>query len=250
MLTNLAEAAQRNADHGAEDVRLFEAGPVYPGDKPEDQRMTVAAVVKTAKARDWRGQPAAYDAFSAKADLFAVLTALDQGPDRFQIGAPEGPHWHPGRSGTLRLGPKQIVASFGELHPAFLKALRAEGPIVALEIALDALPAAKAKTGKTRPVLDKADQTPVRRDFAFVVDEKVPAGDITRMAMKADPKLVTAARVFDVYRGPNVGEGKKSIAIEVTLQPRGQAMTDEQIEAVASAIVKSVSKATGAVLRG
>ncbi|HEY7800515.1 MAG TPA: phenylalanine--tRNA ligase subunit beta, partial [Hyphomonadaceae bacterium] len=250
MLANLAEAAQRNADHGAEDVRLFEAGPVYLGDKPADQRMTVAAVVKASKGRDWRGASLAYDAFSAKADLFAVLTALDQGPDRFQIGAPEGPHWHPGRSGTLRLGPKQIVATFGELHPAFLKALRAEGPIVALEIALDALPAAKAKTGKTRPVLDKADQTPVRRDFAFVVDEKVPAGDITRMAMKADPKLVAAARVFDVFRGSGIGEGKKSIAIEVTLQPRGQAMTDEQIEAVAQAIVKSVAKATGAVLRG
>jgi phenylalanyl-tRNA synthetase beta chain len=250
MLANLAEAAQRNADHGAQDVRLFEAGPVYPGDKPADQRMQVAAVVKAARARDWRGTPPAYDAYAAKADLFAVLTALDQGPDRFQIGAPEGPHWHPGRAGTLRLGPKQIVASFGELHPAFLKALRAEGPIVALEIALDALPAAKAKAGKTRPVLDKADQTPVRRDFAFVVEEKVPAGDITRMAMKADPKLVTAARVFDVFRGPSIGEGKKSIAIEVTLQPRGQAMTDEQIEAVAQSIVKSVGKATGAVLRG
>src|SRR5262249_51174230 len=95
MLANLAEAAQRHADHGAQDVRLFEAGPVYPGDQPNDQRMQVAAVVKAAKARDWRGQPAAYDAYAAKADLFAVLTALDQGPDRFQIGAPEGPHWHP-----------------------------------------------------------------------------------------------------------------------------------------------------------
>jgi phenylalanyl-tRNA synthetase beta chain len=250
MLANLAEAAQRNADHGADDVRLFEAGPVYPGDKPEDQRIQVAAVVKAAKARAWQGAPASYDAFAAKADLFAMLTALDQSPDRFQVGPPDGPHWHPGRAGTLRLGPKQIVASFGELHPAFLKALRAEGPILAVELVLDALPSPKAKTGKTKPVFEKADQTPVKRDFAFVVDEKVPAGDITRMAMKADPKLVTAARVFDVYRDANIGEGKKSIAIEVTLQPRGQAMTDEQIEAVASAIVKSVSKATGAVLRG
>jgi phenylalanyl-tRNA synthetase beta chain len=250
MLANLAEAAQRNADHGADDVRLFEAGPVYPGDKPDDQRMQVAAVVKTAKARAWQGAIAPYDAFAAKADLFAVLTALDQPPDRFQVGPPDGPHWHPGRAGTLRLGPKQIVASFGELHPAFLKALRAEGPILAVELVLDALPSPKAKTGKTKPVFEKADQTPVKRDFAFVVDEKVPAGDVTRMAMKADPKLITAARVFDVYRGANIGEGKKSIAIEVTLQPRGQAMTDEQIEAVASAIVKSVSKATGAVLRG
>ena len=122
--------------------------------------------------------------------------------------------------------------------------------MLAIELALDALPAAKAKPTKTRPVLDKADQTPVKRDFAFVVEEKVPAADITRMAMKADPKLITAARVFDVYRGASIGEGKKSVAIEVTLQPRGAAMTDEQIEAVAQSIVKSIAKATGAALRG
>ncbi|RYZ13964.1 MAG: phenylalanine--tRNA ligase subunit beta [Alphaproteobacteria bacterium] len=250
MLANLAEAAQRNADHGASDVRLFEAGPVYPGDRPDDQRMHVAAVVKAAKGRDWQGASAPYNAFSAKAELFAVLQALDQSPDKFQVGAPEGAHWHPGRAGTLRLGPKQIVASFGELHPAFLKALRVDGPVLAIELALDALPVAKAKSGKTRPVLDKADQTPVTRDFAFVVEEKVPAGDITRLALKADPKLITAARVFDVYRGASIGEGKKSVAVEVTLQPRGAALTDEQIEAVSSSIVKSVAKGTGATLRG
>jgi phenylalanyl-tRNA synthetase beta chain len=250
MLANLAQGAQRNADHGADDVRLFEAGPVYPGDKPTDQRLHVAAVVKAAKARDWQGQPAPYNAFSAKADLFAMLGALDQNPDKFQIGAPEGASWHPGRSATLRLGPKQIVATFGELHPGFLKALGVDGPVVAIELALDALPVAKAKPTKTRPALDKADQTPVRRDFAFVVDEKVPAGDIARLALKGDPKLVTAARIFDVYRGASIGDGKKSVAVEVTLQPRGSAMTDEQIEAVAQAIVKSVAKGTGAVLRG
>ncbi len=212
--------------------------------------MMVAAVMKAAKARDWQGSPAPYNAFSAKADLFAILAALDQSPDKFQVGAPEGAHWHPGRAGTLRLGPKQVVASFGELHPAFLKALRVEGPVLAIELALDALPAAKAKPTKTRAVLDKADQTPVRRDFAFVVEEKVPSADITRMAMKADPTLITAARVFDVYRGASIGEGKKSVAIEITLQPRGAAMTDEQIEAASQSIVKSVAKATGATLRG
>ena len=250
MLANLAQGAQRNADHGADDVRLFEAGPVYPGDKPTDQRMHVAAVVKAAKARDWQGAPAPYNAYSAKADLFALLAALDQSPDKFQIGAPEGPHWHPGRAGTLRLGPKQIIATFGELHPGFLKQLRVDGPVLAIELALDALPTPKAKSSKTRPVLDKADQTPVKRDFAFVVDEKIPAGDLTRLALKADPKLVSHARVFDVYRGASIGEGKKSVAIEVTLQPRGQAMTDDQIEAIAQAIVKSVAKGTGATLRG
>lgn len=250
MLANLAQAAQRNADHGADDVRLFEAGPVYPGDKPADQRMHVAAVVKAAKARDWQGQPPPYNAFSAKADLFALLAALDQAPDKFQIGPVDAPYWHPGRAGTLRLGPKQIVATFGELHPAFLKQLRVDGPVIAIELTLDALPAAKAKPTKTRPVLDKADQTPVRRDFAFVVEDKVPASDITRAALKADPKLITTAGIFDVYRGASIGEGKKSVAIEVTLQPRGQAMKDEEIEAISQSIIKAVAKATGATLRG
>lgn len=250
MLANLAEAAQRNADHGADDVRLFEAGPVYPGDKPADQRMQVAAVVKAAKGRDWQGTPGPYNAFSAKADLFAILAALDQSPEKFQIGAAEGAYWHPGRAGTLRLGPKQVIASFGELHPAFLKALRVDGPVLAIELSLDVLPTPKAKPTKTRSVLDKADQTPVKRDFAFVVDEKVAAGDIARLALKSDPKLVAAARVFDVYRGASIGEGKKSVAIEVTLQPRGAAMTDEQIEALAQTIVKAVAKGTGGALRG
>ncbi len=250
MLANLAEGAQRNADHGAEDVRLFEAGPVYPGDQPNDQRAVLAAVVRQPKGRAWQGAPPQYDSYAAKADLFALLAALDQAPEKFQVGAPEGPHWHPGRAGTLRLGPKTIVATFGELHPAFLKALRCDGPMLAFELMLDALPVTKAKTGKTKPVLDKADQTPIRRDFAFVVEEKVPAGDIVRMAMKADPKMVTAARVFDVYRGAAIGEGKKSVAVEVTIQPRGEALKDEQIEAIARTIVANVSKATGATLRG
>lgn len=250
MLANLAEAAQRNADHGADDVRLFEAGPLFAGDQPDDQRMAIAAVVRPSRTRDWQGAPQLYNAFSAKADLFALLQAMDNSPDRFQIGQPEGPHWHPGRAATLRLGPRQIVGAFGELHPAFLRALAVEGPVLAIELNLDALPATKTKGGKTRAILHKADQTPVRRDFAFIVEEAIPAADIIRMTLKADPKLITSARVFDVYRGPGIGDGRKSVAVEVTIQPHGSAMTDEQIEAVGQAVIRSVSKATGATLRG
>lgn len=250
MLANLARGAQRNADHGAEDVRLFEAGPVYPGDQPGDQRMQVAAVVKAARMRDWQGAPAPYNAFSAKADLYALLAALEQNPDKFQIGAPDAPYWHPGRAGALRLGPRQAVAAFGELHPAFLKQLRVDGPVIAIELTLDALPLAKPKPTKTRPVLARADQTPIRRDFAFVVEERIPAGDIVRAALKADSRLIAAARVFDVYRGAAIGEGRKSVAIEVTLQPRGRAMTDDEIETVCQSIVRAVAKAAGASLRG
>jgi len=250
MLANLAEAAQRNADHGAEDVRLFEAGPVYPGDQPGDQKTQIAAVVRAPRARHWQGAPPAYDAFAAKADLFAILAALDQPGERLQVGPAEGLQWHPGRSGTLRLGPKLVVATFGELHPAFLKALRVDGPVIGLELQLEALPAARAKAAKTRPVLDKADLTPIRRDFAFVVEEKVVAGDIVKAALKADPKLIVSARAFDVYRGPGVGDGRKSVAIEITIQPRGAALKDEQIEAVAKSVIASVARAAGGVLRG
>lgn len=250
MLANLAEAAQRNADHGAEEVRLFEAGPVYVSDKLEDQMMEVCALVRPKPARHWQGAQPAYDAFGAKADLFALLEALDQPADRFQIGPADGPAWHPGRAGTLRLGPKAVVARFGELHPGFLKALKVDGPMAALELRLSALPAPKAKASKARPPLDKADLTPIRRDFAFVVAEKIAAQDVVKAAAKADPKLIAAARVFDVYRGPGVDEGSKSVAIEVTLQPRGEAMKDAEIDAVAQAIVKAVAKATGGTLRG
>jgi phenylalanyl-tRNA synthetase beta chain len=250
ILANLAEAAQRNTDHGARDVRLFEAGPVYPGDGPGDQRMHVVGLVRAAAARHWAGAAPAYDAYAAKADLLALLAAMDQPAERFMVMDPVGPHWHPGRAASLRLGPKLVVGTFGELHPAFLKALKVDGPMMALELDLSALPAAKAKAVKTRPLLDKADLTPVRRDFAFVVAEATAAGDLVKLALKADPKLVTEARVFDVYRDATLGDGMKSVAIEVTLQPRGQAMTDSEIEAVASAIVGSVIKGTGAVLRG
>ncbi len=255
MLANLAEAAQRNADHGAEVVRLFEAGPLYRDDTPKGQRAGISAVVRPRALRHWQGSDSGYDAFAAKADLYALLDAMDQPGDRFQIGEADDPPgasamWHPGRSASLKLGPKTVVATFGELHPAFLKALRIDSPMIGFEIDLEALPAAKAKPSKTRPVLDKADLTPIRRDFAFVVDEATPAADISRLAAKADPKLIAAARVFDVYRGPSLGDGKKSVAVEVTIQPRGAAMTDEQIEALAAAVVKSVAKTTGAVLRG
>jgi phenylalanyl-tRNA synthetase beta chain len=250
MLANLAEAAQRNADHGAEEVRLFEAGPVYLSDKPDGQRAQVAAVIRPRPIRNWQGGAVSYDTFAAKADLNALMQALDQSPDKFQVGAPEGAHWHPGRAATLRLGPKTIIATFGELHPGFLKKLGCDAPMLAIEVNLEALPTPKAKSGKTKPTLAKADQTPIRRDFAFVVDEKVAAGDITRLALKADPKMIASARIFDVFRGPGIGEGKKSVAIEVTIQPRGEALKDDQIEAIAKSIIAGVAKGTGATLRG
>ncbi|MBU6319378.1 MAG: phenylalanine--tRNA ligase subunit beta [Alphaproteobacteria bacterium] len=249
MLPNLIEAAQKNLDRGARTVRFFEAGPVYEGDRPEEQKTRLAAIAAGTAERHWSSRSSSYDAFAAKADLFATLEALDQPADRFQIGPPAGPLWHPGRAATVRLGPKTVIGSFGEIHPAILRTLRAEGPMIAFEIALDNLPAAKAKPSKTRPLLERRHLTPIRRDFAFVALERVTAGEIVRAAMKADPKLVAAVSVFDIFRGPSLGENRKSVAIEVTIQPKSEALKDEQIDAICKSVVQSVEKATGATLR-
>lgn len=249
VLGNLAQAAQRAANHGERGVRLFEAGPIYLGDGPKDQRTVVAALVRPANARHWQGQPTPYDSFAAKADLFAVLEALGQPGARFQVAAPAQPHWHPGQAASLKLGPKVTVAHFGQLHPGVLKALDVDGPLYGFELNLNALPQMKVRRTKTKPVLERAELTPIRRDLAFVVDREVPAADLVRHAQGADKKLITEVEVFDVYEGAGVPDGQKSVAFEVTLQPRDK-LKDDDIQAVMDRIVASVAKGTGGVLRG
>jgi phenylalanyl-tRNA synthetase beta chain len=231
-------------------MRLFEAGPVYLGDGPKDQRNVVAALVRPVQARHWSGTVAPYDAIAAKADLFALLAELDQPPARFQIEGPRQTHWHPGQAACLKLGPKVTIAHFGALHPRVLKALDVDGPVYGFELNLNALPMMKAKSTKTKPVLQRADLTPIRRDFAFVVDEGVPAADIVKQARGADRTLIAGVDVFDVYQGKGIEDGQKSVAIEVTIQPGGEALKDKDIDRIADAIVANVAKATGGVLRG
>jgi phenylalanyl-tRNA synthetase beta chain len=162
----------------------------------------------------------------------------------------EAPDWfHPGRSGSFKLGPKVTLATFGELHPETLRALDADGPMAAFELYLDALPKQKKK-GAGRSALGASDLQAVRRDFAFLVDTSVPAGDLIKAARSADKALITDVGLFDVFTGKGVPEGKKSLAIEVTLQPREKTLTDKEIDAVAEKIVASVVKVTGGELRG
>jgi phenylalanyl-tRNA synthetase beta chain len=248
-LVHLLRAGQRNANLGQEGARLFEAGPIYLGDGPNDQRTVIAAMRRPSPARHWQGAQGD-DVFALKADLLALLEALGHPADKFQTGAADGAYWHPGRSATLRLGPKAIIARFGELHPRTLKALDVEGAVTGFELILDALPVAKAKASKARPALALASLSPINRDFAFLVDAGVPAEKLTRAALGADKALITAARVFDVYRGQGVPEGKVSLALEVRLEPREKALTDAEIDTVCAQIVGAVSKATGASLRG
>lgn len=249
IMGNLAVALQRAADRGENALRLFEAGPIYLGDGPKDQRNMVAALVRPHKARHWDGEHHMYDAYAAKADLFAVLDALDQPQERFQIVEPSHSHWHPGQGAAVKLGPKVTVAHFGALHPGVLKQLGVDGPLYGFELNLNALPRMKVRPTKTKSVLERAGLTPSRRDLAFVVDASTPAGEISRLARAADKKLITTVEIFDVYTGEGVEEGKKSVAIDVTIQPR-EKMNDEALQAVMDAVIASVAKGVGGVLRG
>jgi phenylalanyl-tRNA synthetase beta chain len=156
----------------------------------------------------------------------------------------------PGPPGTIQIGPQNVLGVFGELHPRALEALGADGPLIAFEVILDRIPDARAKPTRAKPMLELSPFQPVSRDFAFIVDRGVKAGDIVRAAQGADRKLIADVTVFDVYEGKGIDAGKKSIAIAVTLQPREKTLTDQEIEAVAAKIVAEVAKKTGGVLRG
>jgi phenylalanyl-tRNA synthetase beta chain len=227
---------------------------VFRGDRPEDQ-LTAATGVRRALAkptgagRHWSSKTAEVDALDAKADALAVLAAAGAPVQALQV-VPGGPAWlHPGRSGTIQIGPQNVLGHFGELHPRALEVLGAEGPLVAFEVILERLPEPKAKPTKAKPPLELSAFQPVERDFAFVVDRALNAGDIVRAAQNADKKLVSTVTVFDVYEGQGIEPGKKSVAIAVILQPRERTMTDQEIEAVGTKIVAEVSKRTGGLLR-
>src|SRR6478735_6824435 len=253
LLPGLVAAAQANLNRGSSDVALFEVGQVFKGDKPENQLVAASGVrhgfaSSKGMGRHWSGS-AITDALDAKGDAFAVLAASGAPMQALQI-VPGGAGWlHPGRSGTIQIGPQNVLGYFGELHPRTLEQLRADGPLMAFEVVLDRIPAAKQKPTRARPVLELSAFQPVSRDFAFIVDRAVKAGDLVRAAQGVDKKLIIDVTVFDVYEGKGIDEAKKSIAIAVTLQPREKTMTDEEIDAVGAKIVAEVTKKTGGTLR-
>jgi phenylalanyl-tRNA synthetase beta chain len=253
LIPGLVAAAQANADRGFTDVALFEVGQIFKGDKPEDQFIAASGVRRALASsqgagRFWSGS-SSVNALDAKADALAVLAAAGAPMQGLQI-VTGGASWlHPGRSGTIQIGPQNILGYFGELHPRVLEALKADGPLVGFEIILDRIPDAKAKPTRAKPLLELSAFQPVSRDFAFIVDRKVAAGDIVRSAQSIDKKLIASVTVFDVYEGKGIDDGKKSIAIAVTLQPREKTLTDQEIDAVAAKIVAEVTKKTGGVLR-
>ena len=184
-----------------------------------------------------------------KRDALMILEAIGAPVASLQTFSDAPAHWRPGRTGALKLGPK-VIAYYGEVHPRTLKTLGVEAPALAFEIFLDALPAPRAKGGRAKSPLEKLDLQPLTRDFAFIVDDKVTAQDVVRAAFGADKALITDVNLFDVYRGERMQQGKKSLAIEVTLQPKEKTLTDAEIEAASAKIVSAVMKATGGTLRG
>jgi len=253
LLPGLVVAARRNAARGFGDCALFEVGQIFQGDDEKGQRLAAAGLRRglattAAQGRNWSVAAKKAGLYDAKADALALLEALGVSGAQIVAGGPA--HLHPGRAATLQFGPKAVVGVFGELHPRLLAELDVEGPIAVFEIYLDALPAQKAKAVKSKPKLELSDLQPLTRDFAFIVDGTTPAGDLLRAVLGADKALLTGASVFDVYEGPGVPAGKKSIGVAVTLQPRDKTLTDAEIETLAQKIVAEAQKKTGATLRG
>jgi phenylalanyl-tRNA synthetase beta chain len=254
LLPGLISAARANFSRGFGDVALFEVGQIFKTDAEDGQFVAAAGLRRgtakpTGAGRHWADKAAPVDVFDAKADVLGLLASLGIAAGAIQI-VPGGPEFlHPGRSATLQFGPKNIVGWFGELHPVVLEAFDTTGPLVAFEIVLDALPAPKARPTKARPKLELSDFHPVERDFAFIVDNSVRAADLIKAAQGADRNLIVNVGVFDLYAGQGVPEGKKSVALNVTLQPHEKTLTDVEIEAVATKIVAEATKKTGAALR-
>jgi phenylalanyl-tRNA synthetase beta chain len=247
VLPSLLAAAQRNAARGFGDQLLFEIGAQFESGIPGAQTTAAAGIRIGGAVRSWTKDTHGADAFDAKADMLAALEAAMGAAMTAPVKSGAPAWYHPGRSGTLALGPK-VLAYFGELHPGVLAAFDLKGPASAFEIFLDAIPEAKAKT-RARPLFQPSPYPAVERDFAFVVDAKVTAEEIVRGARAAERNLIERVDVFDVYEGAGVPEGKKSLAIAVRLQPRDRTLTDADIESVAQKIIAAVTKTTGGTLR-
>ena len=247
LLPGLLSAARRNMDRGASSVRLFELGRRYFADR---ERATVGFVLAGEKlSRGWQtGKAQAFTAFEAKNEVLNLLNAAGAPVGNLQSFGGASAAYHPGQSGTLRLGPKTVLAEFGVLHPSLAKQFGLAGTAVVGEIFLDAIPA-KRKTGFMRPPYAPPALQAVKRDFAFVVDDAVEADALVRAVKGADKKSIVDARVFDVFAGPGVDEGRKSLAIEVTLQPGEKSFSQEELDAISASIVKAAEK-LGGVLRG
>jgi len=253
LVPGLLMAAQRNMARGADSVRLFEVGRRYLRGKggASDERLTLGVVLAGERTgRSWQsGKAQGFDAFDAKAEALALLEAAGAPVGNLMVMGEAGSQYHPGQSATLRLGPKNVLARFGTLHPSVAKQFDLEGAVVAVEIDLEAIPAKKGEATFTRASYTPPSLQPVSRDFAFLVPADLPAGDLVRVVKAADKKRIVDARLFDVFTGQGVPEGQKSLAIEVTMQPVDATFTDADLKSVSDAVTAAAAK-QGATLRG
>jgi phenylalanyl-tRNA synthetase beta chain len=245
-LATLALAARRNAARGYTDVGLFEIGPAFAIGEPDGQKLVAAGLRAGQTPRNWLVPQRPVDVMDAKSDLWALLIATGVPLEALQVTTDAPSFLHPGRSGMVRQGPKTEMGYFGEIHPRLLAALDLPAPMVMFELNLDAV-AEPRRRKKSAP--DLAAFQPVRRDFAFIVDTTVAADNVVRAAKGSDRALITAVSLFDVYAGDRIADGKKSLGVEVTFQPRERTLTDAEIEAVSQKVIAAVAKATGATLR-
>jgi phenylalanyl-tRNA synthetase beta chain len=250
ILPNLLSAAARNKARGIHSLNLFETGNQFAGIAPDAQRH-VAAALRTGETapRHVHKESRPVDVYDAKADALAILAATGFDTSKVQVRAEAPSYYHPGRSGTLSLGPKVVLGYFGELHPLALQAMGYKGRAVACEIFMDAIPAPKAKTS-TKPLLQASDYQAVERDFAFLANDNVVAADILKAIRASDQQLIREVRIFDIYKGKGVEDGQQSIAVSVTLQASNRTLTDEEIDSVAKKIVENAHKGFGGTLRG
>jgi len=253
LLPGLLMAARRNLDRGASSLRLFEIGRRYlrGAGGASDERLSLAVVLAGEKTpRSWAsGKATSFDAFDAKAEALALLAEAGAPVDKLQVMGDAGAQFHPGQSGTLRLGPKTVLARFGMLHPATAQAFDVDGQVALVELFLEAIPGRKGAAAFARPSYAPPALQAVTRDFAFLVPAATPAGDLVRAVTGADKANIVAARLFDDFRGAGVPEGQKSLAIEVTLQPLEKSYKDEDLKAIADRVTAAAAK-VGAVLRG
>lgn len=254
LLPGLIAAAQRNADRGFGNVALFEVSDCYGDDTPIGQHRVAAGIRRgtaklTGSGRFWTGNSSDVNVFDAKADALTVLQACGVDTSKVQI-EPSTPVWyHPGRSGAIKLGPQVLLGYFGEFHPDCLETLDVTGPLCGFEIFMDNVPEPKAKATKTRPPLLLSPYQAVKRDFAFVVDKNVDGALVMRAAMTADKKNVQSVQIFDVFESDQIGENKKSVALEVSIQPSDRTLTDDELETIGQKIISNVMKLTGGSLR-
>ena len=249
LLPGLLQAAARNQARGFMDQSLFEVGTAFHGGEPGEQHVQISGlIVGRTGPKDVHGEARPVDVFDAKADAEAILAAIGA-PAKVQILRTGDAWWHPGRHGVICLGPKKVLGVFGEIHPKILAAMDVKGPAMGFTIWPAEVPLPKKKTS-ARPALVLRDLQAVERDFAFVVDASVEALTLVNAAAGADKALIEDVRVFDEFIGGSLGDGKKSIAVTVRMQPAEKTLKEAEIEAVAAKIIEKVGKATGGVLRG